>query len=77
MASLAFALLMLAASALLIGITVTVGLWMRGASVVVFPGAGLMIATRLIFVTLLIAEAAVMVLAAWLVRYTPLGRILS
>jgi hypothetical protein len=77
MAGLLFALLMLIASVLLVGATVTLGLWMRGASAIAFPGAGLLIATPLIFIMFLIAEAVVVVLAASLVRYIPLERLLS
>ncbi len=77
MMSLMFTLLMLVASVLLVGVTVTLGMWMRGSSAVVLPGAGLIIATPLIFFMFLIAEAIVVVLAALLVRYVPLEQLLS
>ena len=73
MASLAFALLMLIGSALLVGLTLTLGLWMRGASAIVFPGAGLVVATPLIVIVILLAEVVVIALAASLVRYMPLA----
>ena len=77
MTGLVFALLMLVASVLLVGVTLTLGMWMRGASVIAFPGAGLLVATPLIFFAFLIAEAAVILLAASLVRRMPLEQLLS
>ena len=77
MAGLAFALLMLRGPALLFGLALTLGRWARGAGAIVFPGAGPVVATPLIFITLLLGEVVAAGLAASLVRYTMLAGVSS
>lgn len=52
------------------------GLWMRGADALAIPGLGLIIATPLVLLSLFLLEAALVLLAAYLVRFTPLARLL-
>ena len=77
MLNLALIVLTLIACALLAAIILTLGLWMRGIDVIAFPGLGLLVATPLVAMALLIIEAIVVALAAYLIRYVPLENLLS
>jgi small-conductance mechanosensitive channel len=57
---------LLVAIALLILLIVVLGSWMTGGCAVVFPGLGLLIATPLFFILLLVAEIVVVLLVAYL-----------
>ena len=65
---------MLIAAAVLVSIIGVLGLWMKGASSVVLPGLGIIVATPLLLMLLLVAEIILVVLAAYLVRYVPVVR---
>ena len=75
MPSLLLVLLILIAAAILVALIGVLGFWMKGADVILLPGLGLLIATRLILVLLVTLEIGVVVLAAYLVRYTPIVRL--
>ena len=75
MPSLLLVLLILIAAAILVALIGVLALWMQGADVILLPGLGLLIATRLILVLLVILEIGVVVLAAYLVGYTPIVRL--
>ena len=75
MPSLLLVLLILIAAAILVTLIGVLGLWMQGADVILLPGLGLLIATPLILTLLVILEIGVVVLAAYLVRYTPIVRL--
>lgn len=74
--NLALIFLTLIACVLLAAIILTLGLWMRGIDSIAFPGLGLIVATPLIAMTLLIVEAIVVTLTAFLIRYIPLETLL-
>jgi hypothetical protein len=69
--------LTLLASVLLAALILTLGLWMRGIDSIVFPGLGLIIATPIIALALLMAEAILVKLTAYLIRYVPLETLFS
>jgi len=75
MPSLLLVLLILIAATILVALIGVLGFWMKGADVILLPGLGLLIATRLILVLLVTLEIGVVVLAAYLVRYTPIVRL--
>jgi hypothetical protein len=75
--NLALIFLTLLASVLLAALILTLGLWMRGIDSIAFPGLGLIVATPLIALALLITEAMVVALAAYLIRYVPLETLFS
>jgi hypothetical protein len=75
--NLALIFLTLVACVLLAALILTLGLWMRGIDSIAFPGLGLLVATPLIALALLTAEAMVIVLAAYLIRYVPLETLFS
>ena len=77
MLNLALIFLTLLASVLLAALILTLGLWMRGIDSIAFPGLGLIIATPLIALALLITEAIVVALTAYLIRYVPLETLFS
>lgn len=52
------------------------GVWMKGASSLAFPGLGLVVATPLILMLLLIAETVAVLIAAYLVRAIPIAGLL-
>ena len=52
------------------------GAWMKGADSLAFPGLGLLIATPLILVALLVSEIVMVLLAAYLVRYIPIMQLM-
>jgi hypothetical protein len=75
MPSLLLVLLILIAAAILVALIGVLGFWMKGAAVIALPGLGLIIATPLILVLLVTLEIGVVVLAAYLLRYTPIVRL--
>ena len=77
MLNLALIFLTLLASVLLAALILTLGLWMRGIDSIAFPGLGLLVATPLIALALLIVEAMVVALTAYLIRYVPLETLFS
>lgn len=74
MSNLLLTLLILMAAALLVSIIGVLGFWMKGASSIVLPGLGIIVATPLLLILLLVAEIILVVLAAYLVRYVPVVR---
>ena len=52
------------------------GVWMKGSSSLAFPGLGLIVATPLVLMFLLVAETVIVLIAAYLVRLIPIGRLL-
>ena len=52
------------------------GAWMRGASVLAFPGLGLLVAAPLVLLALFVAETFVVLVAAYLVRFIPIMQLM-
>ncbi len=52
------------------------GVWMKGSSSLAFPGLGLIVATPLVLILLLVAETMMVLIAAYLVRLIPIVRLL-
>jgi hypothetical protein len=52
------------------------GVWMKGSSSLAFPGLGLIVATPLVLILLLVAETIMVLIAAYLVRLIPIARLL-
>ena len=75
MPSLLLVLLILIAAAILVALIGVLGLWMNGTDLIALPGLGLIIATPLILALLVTLEIGVVVLAAYLVRHTPIVRL--
>ena len=48
------------------------GVWMKGSSSLAFPGLGLIVATPLVLILLLVAETIMVLIAAYLVRLIPI-----
>ena len=71
MANLLLVLLILVAAVILVALIGVLGIWMKGANVIAFPGLGLLVATPLIVVLLVTIEIGVVVLAAYLMRNFP------
>ncbi len=61
---------------ILIAFIVLLGVWMKGASSLAFPGLGLLVGTPLILVSLLVSEILMVLVAAYLVRYIPIMQLL-
>ena len=57
---------------ILVVIIGVLGLWMKGADSVAFPGLGLIVATPLFLALLISAEVALVMCSAYLVRYIPI-----
>jgi hypothetical protein len=72
MVNLMLAVLALADIFTLLVIVGVLGLWMKGADSLVFPGLGLIVATPLLLALLITAEVALVVCSAYLVRYIPI-----
>jgi len=62
------AVLIILAIAILVALIAILGFWMKGATVIVLPGLGVLIGTPLILTVLIIIEIAVILAAAYLVR---------
>jgi hypothetical protein len=67
-------LLYLLAAAILIPLIGALGFWLKGATSVVLPGLGLIIATPLLVAALAVAEAGAVFCAAYCVRRLPAPR---
>ena len=52
------------------------GVWMKGADSLAFPGLGLLVSTPLILVALLVSEIVMVLLAAYFVRYIPIMQLM-
>ena len=74
MLNLMLAVLALADIFILVVLIGVLGLWMKGADSLVFPGLGLIVATPLLLALLVTVEAALVVCSAYLVRYIPIVR---
>lgn len=61
---------------ILILFIILLGLWMKGTSSLVLPGLGLIIATPLVLILLLVVEIVMVFIAAYLVRLIPIARLL-
>ena len=61
---------------LLILFIIFLGLWMKGSSVLALPGLGVMVATPLVLILLLVAEIVMVLISAYLVRLIPIARLL-
>jgi hypothetical protein len=72
MVNVALGLLILLAVILLVAIISLLGLWLKGIGSIAFPGLGLIVATWLILVLLIVIEVAVVIFAALLVRRIPI-----
>ena len=68
MANFLLAVLIILAIAILVALIAILGFWMKGATVIVLPGLGVLIGTPLILTVLIIIEIAVILAAAYLVR---------
>lgn len=55
---------------------IVLGVWMKGSSSLAFPGLGLIVATPLVLILLLVAEIVMVLSAAYLVRVIPIARLL-
>lgn len=72
MINLILGVLIVLAVIILLAIIGLLGLWLRGVDSIAFPGLGLIVATGLILILLIIAEIIVVTLAAFLVRAIPI-----
>ena len=61
---------------ILILLIIFLGLWMKGLSVVALPGLGLIVATPLVLIFLLVVEIVMVFISAYLVRLIPIARLL-
>ncbi len=52
------------------------GIWMKGADSLAFPGLGLVVATPVVLVLLLVFESLMVLLAAYLVRFIPMMQLM-
>ena len=69
-------LLYLLAAAILIPLIGALGFWLKGASSIVLPGLGVIVATPLLVAALVVAEVGAVCCAASCVRYLPVARML-
>ena len=66
MLNLLLAILVVLATVVLLVIIVVLGLWLKGAGNIVFPGLGIVVATGLILAVLIILEAVIVITASYL-----------
>jgi hypothetical protein len=52
------------------------GLWMKGSTSLVLPGLGVIVATPLVLLMLLVVEIIMVLISAYLVRLIPIARLL-
>ena len=52
------------------------GLWMKGSTSLVLPGLGVIVATPLVVILLLVVEIVMVFISAYLVRLIPIARLL-
>ena len=62
---------------ILILFIILLGSWMKGSSSLALPGLGLIIATPLSLILLLVVEIVMVLIAAYLVRLIPIARLLQ
>ncbi len=72
MSNLVLALLILISTVMLVAIIGALGFWMKGADSIALPGLGIIVATPLLLILLIVVEVSLVVLAAYLVRYIPI-----
>ena len=61
---------------ILILFIIFLGVWMKGSSNLAFPGLGLIVATPLVLILLLVVEIVMVLISAYLVRLIPIARLL-
>lgn len=61
---------------ILILFIIFLGSWMKGVNTLALPGLGIIIATPLFLMLLLVAEIVMVLIAAYLVRLIPIARLL-
>ena len=61
---------------ILILFIIFLGLWMKGSSIVALPGLGVIVATPLALLMLLVVEIIMVLISAYLVRLIPIARLL-
>ena len=71
MAQALLVLLYLIAAAMLVPLIWVLGVWLKGADSIALPGLGIIIATPLLVMVLVIAEFGTIFCAAYCVRYLP------
>lgn len=76
MAQLFVVVLYLMAAAILLPLIWVLGVWLKGASSIVLPGLGLVVATPLLLMLLVAMEVSVVFVAAYCIRYMPLMRMM-
>jgi hypothetical protein len=74
MLNLALVIFVLADMFILLAIIGTLGFWMKGEGSLAFPGLGLIFATPLLLILLIIVEVIMVICTAYLVRYIPIVR---
>jgi hypothetical protein len=52
------------------------GLWMKGTTSLALPGLGVIVATPLVLILLLVVETIMVLISAYLVRLIPIARLL-
>jgi hypothetical protein len=52
------------------------GLWMKGTTSLALPGLGVIVATPLVLILLLVVETIMVLISAFLVRLIPIARLL-
>jgi hypothetical protein len=77
MLKLALVLSTLFAILVLIALIGALGLWMKGIHSIAFPGLGLLVGTQVFVILLSLAEVALVLTAAYLVRFLPFVRELT
>jgi hypothetical protein len=70
------AILVIISIIVLILFIILLGVWMKGVSTLALPGLGIIISTLLVLITLLVAEILIVLIAAYVVRLIPIGRLL-
>jgi hypothetical protein len=77
MLNLALAVSTLLAIVVLVLLIGALGLWMKDIGSIAFPGLGIIVGTQLFLIVLSIAEASLVLIAAYLVRFLPFVRELT
>jgi hypothetical protein len=61
---------------ILILFIIFLGFWMKGSSILALPGLGVIVATPLVLILLLVVEIVMVLISAYLVRLIPIARLL-
>ena len=69
------AILVIISIGILILFIILLGVWMKGMSSLAFPGLGLIVATPIVLVLLLVVEIIIVFIAGYLVRLIPISRL--